>query len=70
MFVFSLKWCKWIHLCFLGANFLVLINGAPVGFFSSTQGVRQGDPLFPLLFIIMEEALSRKITKFHDQGLW
>lgn len=35
-FGFSLKWCKWICSCFSGADFLVIINGAPVGFFRST----------------------------------
>ena len=42
---FSKNWCKWIKACISGAWFLILIKGKPVGFFSSTQGIRQGDPL-------------------------
>jgi hypothetical protein len=69
-FGFSSRWCKWIKACISGAHFSILINGAPAGFFASSQGVRQGDPLSPFLFIIMAEALSRLINSFNQKGLW
>uniref|UniRef100_M1CSU0 Non-LTR retroelement reverse transcriptase n=1 Tax=Solanum tuberosum TaxID=4113 RepID=M1CSU0_SOLTU len=40
----------------------VIINGQPHGFFHSTRGVKQGDPLFPALFILSAEVLTRALN--------
>lgn len=37
----------------------ILINGQSYGFFSSTQGLRQDDPISPSLFNIAAEVFSR-----------
>ncbi|XP_035551475.1 uncharacterized protein LOC118349845 [Juglans regia] len=39
----------------------VLVNGTPAGFFNSSRGLRQGDFLPPLLFVIFMEALGRLV---------
>ena len=55
------KWRKWIWHCISTIKFSILINGSPTDFFGSSRGIRQGDPLFPLLFDVVMEALSRML---------
>ena len=50
------------------ASFLVLINKAPSGFFQSSKGWRQGDPLSSYLFIMTLEALSQLLSKARSDG--
>ncbi|XP_027150340.1 uncharacterized protein LOC113750578 [Coffea eugenioides] len=39
--------------------FSVLVNGEAAGFFKSSRGVRQGDPVSPGLFVLISEFLGR-----------
>jgi hypothetical protein len=66
---FGDKWCSWIAHCISSVRFSVLVNGSPYGFFSSSQGLRQGDPLSPLLFVFVMEALCRMISAAVSGGL-
>ena len=60
---FGSRWMDWMWWCFSTAKFSVLINGAPAGFFSSSKGLRQGDPISPYLFILGMEVLSALIRR-------
>ena len=41
--------------------FSVLLNGGLLGFFKSSQGMRQRDPLSPALFVLVAEYLGHGI---------
>ena len=47
----------------------VLVNGVPGRKFLCRRGVRQGDPLSPLLFELGSEILQFDINDLKDKGL-
>lgn len=49
--------------CFNSASFSVLVNGTPSRIFEASRGLRQGDPLSPLLFLLVVETLGAMISK-------
>ena len=46
-----------------------MVNGSPVDFFGSSRGLRQGDPVSPLLFLVMMEVFSRMAKRMEGAGL-
>ena len=65
---FGSKWLGCMWSCLPSAKFSVLVNGVPAGFFPSTKGLRQGDPLSPYLFVIGMEVLDVLIRRTVDEG--
>jgi len=65
---FRERWCSWIAHCISSVRFSVLVNGTPSGFVSSSRGIRQGDPLSPLLFVIVMEAFSKLFSISVQRG--
>ncbi|CAA6657847.1 unnamed protein product [Spirodela intermedia] len=58
-----------VDACVRENHFSLLVNGSSTPFFTATRGLRQGDPLSPTLFILVEEVLSRSLTRAINQGL-
>ncbi|RVW96589.1 Transposon TX1 uncharacterized 149 kDa protein [Vitis vinifera] len=60
---FGERWCRRIKWCLSTVRYSVMVNGSPTGFFQSSRGLRQGDPLSPYLFVVVMEAFSVLIKK-------
>jgi hypothetical protein len=59
---FRVKLIDWIMCCVTSASFAVLINGEATDFFKVWQGLHQGCPLSPYLFIMIMEGLSLMLS--------
>ncbi|CAL1378948.1 unnamed protein product [Linum trigynum] len=60
---FSSVWVGWIQECLRSASFLVMMNGTPSVYFTASRGLRQGDPLSPLLFVLCTEGFATLLRK-------
>ena len=49
-------------------SYSILVNGEPKGMIKPTQGLRQGDPLSPFLFLLCIEGLHDLISQAARQG--
>ena len=65
---FPEKWRKWIFYYISTVEFSVLINGALCGFFENYRGLRQGDHLSSLLFVVVMEAVRKMMDKAVTEG--
>ncbi|GKU93253.1 hypothetical protein SLEP1_g6860 [Rubroshorea leprosula] len=66
---FGVKWRKWMWECLSTARISILINGSPTTEFPVSNGLCQGDPLSPFLFLLVVEGLSGLVKKAEGEGL-
>lgn len=55
---FSRRWINWICILLSTASTKVLVNGITGRRISHARGLRQGDPISPMLFVIVMEVLN------------
>jgi len=60
---FHPKWIELIKECISKVSYSVIVNDNVYGFFTPTRGIWQRDTLFPYLFIICMEVLTRTLHK-------
>jgi hypothetical protein len=66
---FSPKWISWIRSLVQGGSICIRMNDENSGFFKPGKGLRQGDPLFPLLFNLIAYVFSRMLMKAARKNL-
>jgi hypothetical protein len=70
---FSETWLAWIRMLVLNGAVNVMANGEESSTFKTGKGLRQGDPLSPLLFNLVGDVLNKMIKKVagkkHVMGL-
>lgn len=67
---FYSKWIQWIMGCLTSASVSILVNGSPTNEFTPQRGLRQGDPLAPLLFNLVVEGLTGLMREAVDKKLF
>ena len=66
---FPRKWCDWITIMLLTCSSRILVNGDLSPNIQYRRGLRQGDPLSPLLFILVMDCLGRLMDRANDAGI-
>ncbi|XP_075101312.1 uncharacterized protein LOC142176929 [Nicotiana tabacum] len=53
--------------CVRTVNYTIMVNGEPTDPFNAKKGLRQGDPMYPFLFAIAMEYLSRTLKEMAER---
>ena len=63
------KFIEWVRKIVSSGNIAVMVNGQIGQYFKTKKGLRQGDPLSPILFDIAVDVLQVLIKRAQDSGL-
>jgi len=66
---FSHKWIEWIKSFISGGSVAINVNDEVGLYFQTKKGLRQGDPLSPILFNIVADMLTIFIKRAKAEGL-
>ena len=67
---FDETWCKWIRQVVTGGTVCIKVNDSYSPYIKSHKGVRQGDPLSPILFNFVADCLTRMVLKAQENNLF
>ena len=65
---FSSKWCRWIEGMVTGGSVGIKVNDEIGPYFQTKRGLRQGDPMSPILFNIVADMLALLINRAKADG--
>jgi len=65
---FSQKWCSWVKQFTQGGNVNIKVNDQLGSYFQMKKGLRQGDPMSPILFNIVVDMLAILIARAKEAG--
>jgi hypothetical protein len=65
---FGKKWINWMMALVKGGSICIRINDVNSPFFKPGKGLRQGDPLSPLLFNLVVDVFTRMLSKAANKG--
>ena len=65
---FSSKWCRWVENFISRGSVSIKINDDIGHYFQTKKGIRQGDPLSPVLFNIVADMLALLIKRAKNDG--